>query len=70
MEAVHDLHVWTITSGIEALSAHIVLAKQSDLKSTDRVLEQLEMVLKTKFGIDHSTLQIEHYSRRHMEMQH
>ena len=55
---------------IDALSAHIVLAEQSDLKGTDRVLEQLETVLKTKFGIDHSTIQTEYYSRRDMEMQH
>jgi cobalt-zinc-cadmium efflux system protein len=68
--AVHDLHVWTITSGIEALSTHIVLTDNCDPKDTDRVLEQLTALLKEKFGIDHSTIQIEKSSRHEQEMQH
>jgi cobalt-zinc-cadmium efflux system protein len=68
--AAHDLHVWTITSGIEALSAHIVLADNCDPKDADRVLEELAALLKEKFGIDHSTIQIEKSSRYEKEMQH
>jgi cobalt-zinc-cadmium efflux system protein len=70
VEKVHDLHVWTITSGIEALSTHIVLADNCDPRDSDRVLERLAALLKEKFGIDHSTIQIEKSSRHEREMQH
>lgn len=61
--AVHDLHVWTITSGMEALSAHVVAAKGTDSREAPEILEQLNVQLKAKFGIDHTTLQVEHISR-------
>lgn len=70
VEKVHDLHVWTITSGIEALSTHVVLAENCDPTDGDRVLEALAVLLKEKFGIDHSTIQIEKSSRHEKEMQH
>ena len=70
VEKVHDLHVWTITSGIDALSTHVVLADTCDPKDGDRVLEQLAAVVKEKFGINHSTIQIEKASRHDQEMQH
>ena len=60
--AVHDLHVWTITSGIEALSAHVVLAVDTDPRDTLRMLERLNARLKDEFGIDHTTIQVEHDS--------
>ena len=53
---VHDLHVWTITSGLDALSAHVVIAEAAD---ADEVLHRLEGVLEELFGITHSTLQID-----------
>lgn len=70
VEKVHDLHVWTITSGVEALSTHILLAEQCDPKEGDRVLEEISVLLKEKFGIEHSTIQIEKSSRHDKEMQH
>jgi cobalt-zinc-cadmium efflux system protein len=70
VENVHDLHVWTITSGIEALSAHIVLADGSESETSSRVLETITAKLKAKFGIDHTTIQLEHSSRQEKEMQH
>ena len=70
VEKLHDLHVWTITSGIEALSTHIVLAETCDPRDSDRVLEELTALLKEKFGIDHATIQIEKSSRHEKEMQH
>jgi len=70
VEKVHDLHVWTITSGIEALSTHVVLAENCDPNDADRVLEQLSALLKEKFGIDHTTIQIERCSRHDKEMRH
>ena len=53
---VHDLHVWTITSGLDALSAHVVIDAAAD---PDEVLHRLEGVLEERFGITHSTLQID-----------
>jgi len=53
---VHDLHVWTLTSGREAMSAHVVV---EDVRESDRLLEALHGVLHARFGIDHTTIQIE-----------
>jgi len=53
---VHDLHVWTLTSGREAMSAHVVVESG---KASDRILEDLHVILHTRFGIDHTTIQIE-----------
>lgn len=52
---VHDLHIWTITSGRDALSAHVIVPKGQD---RDAVLSKLEQVLHECFHIDHITLQI------------
>ena len=53
---VHDLHVWTLTSGREAMSAHVVVGPDT---SADKILEALHVVLHTGFGIDHTTIQVE-----------
>lgn len=53
---VHDLHVWTLTSGREAMSAHVVVEAGAP---TDKILEDLHLVLHARFGIDHTTIQIE-----------
>jgi cobalt-zinc-cadmium efflux system protein len=55
--AVHDLHVWTITSGFDALSAHVVLA--ADAPPAAALLAELRTALHERFGIDHMTIQIE-----------
>jgi len=67
--AVHDLHVWTITSGIDSLSAHVVLAAGSAAPAASKILETLGAELKQKFGIDHATIQIEEPSREEKEME-
>jgi cobalt-zinc-cadmium efflux system protein len=54
---VHDLHVWEVTSGFTALSAHILVPANSDCHARRRELEQL---LAERFGLEHSTLQVEH----------
>src|SRR5207302_11376408 len=46
---VHDLHVWTLTSGREAMSAHVVV---EDVGASDRLLRELHEVLHARFGID------------------
>ncbi len=53
---VHDLHVWTLTSGREAMSAHVVVEAGAP---SDKILEELHLVLHARFGIDHTTIQIE-----------
>jgi cobalt-zinc-cadmium efflux system protein len=54
---VHDLHIWTITSGFPALSAHVLVARGEDCHARRR---ELEMVLAREFSIEHTTLQVEH----------
>lgn len=54
---VHDLHVWCITTGIEALSCHIVAS--DDAPSQGDLLRALRDTLHERFGIDHMTIQIE-----------
>jgi cobalt-zinc-cadmium efflux system protein len=53
---VHDLHVWTLTSGREAMSAHVVV---DDVSQSERLLEALHALLHARFGIDHTTVQLE-----------
>jgi cobalt-zinc-cadmium efflux system protein len=52
---VHDLHVWTVTSGFPALAAHI---RSEPSESADEVRERVEAVLHERFGLDHTTLQV------------
>ena len=54
---VHDLHVWTVTSGFPALSAHILVEPGADCHGARRRLEQM---LADRFGLTHTTLQVEH----------
>jgi cobalt-zinc-cadmium efflux system protein len=54
---VHDLHIWTITSGFPALSAHVLVARGEDCHGRRR---ELEALLRSEFGIEHSTLQVDH----------
>jgi cobalt-zinc-cadmium efflux system protein len=54
---VHDLHVWTITSGFPALSAHVLVDPGADCHGL-RV--ELERTLRERFALDHTTLQVDH----------
>ena len=53
----HDLHVWTVTSGFPALSAHVLVEPEADCH---RIRIELERMLQERFGVEHSTLQVEH----------
>jgi cobalt-zinc-cadmium efflux system protein len=53
---VHDLHIWTITSGFPALSAHVLVDRGTDSQA---IRLELERVLHERFGLDHTTLQVE-----------
>jgi len=54
---VHDLHVWTVTSGFPALSAHVLVSPEADCHAARR---RLERTLADRFGLTHTTLQVEH----------
>lgn len=54
---VHDLHIWTITSGFPALAAHVLVGTGDDCHNVRR---QLERLLHDEFDIDHTTLQVDH----------
>lgn len=56
VDDVHDLHVWTITSGREALSAHVI---HSHNISQPELLKELRNKLQVRFGVDHLTIQME-----------
>jgi cobalt-zinc-cadmium efflux system protein len=54
---VHDLHIWEITSGFPALSAHVLVEPDADCHGIRRELEE---ILHDRFGIEHTTLQVDH----------
>jgi cobalt-zinc-cadmium efflux system protein len=55
--SVHDLHVWTITSGFDALSAHVLVGRGEDCHALRR---EIERILASRFGVTHTTLQVDH----------
>jgi len=61
---VHDLHAWTITSGMNVVSAHVVLDEDADAPA---VLDHLCRCLSGIFDIEHSTSQLEAADRRRLE---
>jgi cobalt-zinc-cadmium efflux system protein len=63
---VHDLHIWTVTSGIFTLSAHAVINGESDLH---QVLNEMETILINRFNIRHTTIQLETESREAEEFE-
>lgn len=64
--AVHDLHVWTISSGLYALSAHLVIHADS-IGRNDAILTCVKSSLRKRYGIDHTTLQIESVDYAHID---
>jgi cobalt-zinc-cadmium efflux system protein len=55
---VFDLHIWTISSGIHALSAHVVVI---DNNRSREILQEINSIVEKNFNIDHATIQIESY---------
>ena len=62
---VHDLHVWCVTSGVHALSAHIRIEEGAD---AGKVLETITSYLRERYRIDHSTIQLEPPSFTHQAL--
>jgi cobalt-zinc-cadmium efflux system protein len=63
--AIHDLHIWTISSGMYALSAHVVVRPDCLLRCDD-ILHHVKGRLRETYGIDHTTLQIESVDYAHV----
>jgi cobalt-zinc-cadmium efflux system protein len=57
VEEVHDLHLWEVSSGFPTLSAHVLVRRDCDCQAHRR---HLSAMLEERFGIEHSTLQVEH----------
>jgi cobalt-zinc-cadmium efflux system protein len=60
VDYVHDLHIWTITSEFISLSVHIVLSQHINRSQQQDILDQINQRLMAKFGIAHTTVQIEY----------
>jgi cobalt-zinc-cadmium efflux system protein len=59
--AVHDLHVWTVTSGFDAMSCHLVVA---DMSAGREALREARNLMKAEYGIEHTTIQVEDEAMR------
>lgn len=62
---VHDLHIWTITSGLDTLSCHILIGKETDEQV---VLQQAINLIRDNYKIEHTTIQIEKSNLQHQEL--
>lgn len=62
---VHDLHLWTITSGLDSMTCHLLVEEDHDSQG---ILQQAVRLLEERFGIRHATIQIETDGIRHAEL--
>lgn len=65
VESIHDLHIWTLTSGVHAMSCHAVLLGAED---RHEILEKLSNIVRSRFKIEHTTIQLEDVNLQHQEM--
>lgn len=65
--AVHDLHLWTITSGLNALSCHIVVAGDISVREAEGIVQHIARQLHEQHGIQHSTIQTESEAHGHAD---
>jgi len=63
---VHDLHVWTVTSGFPALAAHVLVAEDADCHERRRTLESM---IAERFEIGHTTLQVDHAQTKPIQIE-
>jgi len=61
VRGVHDLHVWTITSGLYAVSGHVTVSSQS-MEEGSKIISEISERLRTSYGIEHVTIQLERES--------
>jgi cobalt-zinc-cadmium efflux system protein len=63
---IHDLHIWTITSGLDSLTCHVLI---EEYKNEQDILQQAIKAIENKFGIVHTTIQIEKTDLQHKELE-
>ncbi len=63
---IHDLHIWTITSGLDSLTCHVLI---EDHQNEQVILQQVIQVIEEKYGIVHTTIQIEKTDFQHHELE-
>jgi cobalt-zinc-cadmium efflux system protein len=56
VEELHDLHLWTLTSGVNSASVHV---RASQTSPRDEVLERVQELFEKQAGVDHATIQVE-----------
>lgn len=56
--SVHDLHIWTLTSGINALSVHIIMSAETNLLAINEITSSIKNELSTTFKITHTTIEV------------
>lgn len=59
VESIHHLHLWNLASDVPALSAHVVVGSEKTLHEAQLEADRLKSMLRTRFGIEHATLEIE-----------
>jgi len=59
VRGVHDLHVWTVTSDLYALTGHLSVAGDATVQQAARIVDAIQERLRERFGIAHSTLQVD-----------
>ena len=64
VESVHDLHVWTLTSGVHAMTCHAVVRGE---ENRHQILENLSSISRQRFKVHHTTIQVEERDLRHSE---
>lgn len=64
--SIHDLHIWSITSGHHALSCHAVVAGNITIQEAQMILDEIEERL-ARLGIHHITIQLEHEDHSHLD---
>ena len=67
VESVHDVHVWLITSGFPAFAAHVLVDRAADCHAVRRDLEQL---LRDRYALGHTTLQVDHAAEHLLAIEH
>ena len=63
---IHDLHIWTITSGLDSLTCHVLIKDGVDEQD---ILQQAIKQIETNFGITHTTIQVEKSDLQHKEFE-
>lgn len=67
---VHDVHVWTLTSGLDIATAHLLLVAGLDAEQTHDVLDAAHGLLRDRHGVDHATIQLEPPSHHQCDPHH